>query len=250
LYFGLQEINLSSAQIKVFILLFFLSLPVHAFSKINIVTEVFNPFQTQQSDGQISGWSTDIVRQVLQSTNIDYEINVLPWARAYQTVMYQPETLIFSFLRTKDRKDNFNWLIPLCTVEIAFYTIKSNHKISINNLAEAKTYRIGVERDQAKKEFLVKHGLTKNIIEVDNNQQLREMMKYQRVDIIIASKDYINADQNINNFKHLFTIKELNRTLYLASYKDTANADIDKKITTAYQLQKNNIQRQCVFSGS
>ena len=248
MYFGLQELNLSSAQIKIFLLLCSLSQHVHCYDKIKVVTEVFKPFQTQQSDGQISGWSTDIVRHVLNAAKIDYEFNVLPWARAYQTVKHQPNTLIFSLLRTKERNDNFNWLIPLCTIEIAFYTLESNHGISINNLADAKAYRIGVERDQAKKEFLIKHGLAKNIVEVDNNQQLREMMKYQRVDIIIAAKDYIDADKNINTFKHLFTIQELNRTLYLASYKDTANTDVDEKIKVAYQQQKNNIQRQCAFS--
>ncbi len=55
------------------------------------------------------------------------------------------------------------------------------------------------------------------------------MMKYQRVDMIITSKNYIDANSTIDEFKHIFTIKALNKTIYLTYYKNTSNLEIDKK---------------------
>jgi polar amino acid transport system substrate-binding protein len=194
-----------------------------------------------------------ITKKILQLAKIDYKIRILPWARAYKVATNQPNTLIFSLLRTSDRESKFNWLVPLCTVEMAFYKMGKTKQVMINRLADVKSYKIGIERDQAKKKFLINNGLGKNIIEVDTNIQLRKMMQHNRVDIMIASKSFIN---NYNNHQadlsaqliYVYPVNQLNQTLYLASYKATSNALIDDKITTTYQANSTKLQRQCFLS--
>jgi len=244
---------LSSIKLSLLSLLALISFNGDAFNKINVVTELFSPFQVVAENGELGGWSTTTVNIVLKQTKLDYEINILPWARAYKTVTSQPNTLIFSLLRTLEREDKFNWLVPLCAVESAFYKMGEDKKVTINSIEDAKAYEIGIERGQAKKDFLIAEGLTKKMTEVSNNDQLRLMMQHGRVDIIIASKSFIdnyNAHQVDVSARliHVFSISSLNRTLYLASYKATSNALIDQKIIAAYQENKERIQRQCLLS--
>ena len=92
---------------------------------VHLVTEVFPPYQ-QQSGDELHGWSVDIVRQIMQAAELPYQIDVMPWARAYKTAHSIPDTLIFSLLRTEERENEFAWVAPLCPMRISFYT--SSHR--------------------------------------------------------------------------------------------------------------------------
>lgn len=215
---------MSSFPVSILLLLIVISENLYAFNKITVVTELFSPFQVLDENKVLSGWSTTTVNKILQQTKLDYKINVLPWARAYKVVTNQPNTLIFSLLRTLDREDNFNWLVPLCTLKVSFYKMGGNKQVIINSLADVKAYKIGVERAQVKKDFLIAKGLTKNTVEVNSNIQLREMLKHDRIDMIIASKSFFD-DYN----KH-----QADLSLQLEAVFPI-NVLIDKIIISAYQ---------------
>ena len=77
--------------------------------KIRVLTEDTFPIQYLEN-GKILGPSTELVRSVLNEANIPYSIEILPWARAYNVALTQPNTMIYSLARTEQREDLFQWI--------------------------------------------------------------------------------------------------------------------------------------------
>lgn len=227
-------------KIIIFILLTFISCTkVYASSKLLVVTENYPPFQSLNSEGKLVGVAAEIVNKVLTHSQLEYEIQVMPWARAYQSAKTSPNTLIFSLLQTPSRKELFQWLVPLCKVTTSFYTLTSRIDVNASSLKEIASYRIGIAREQATKFFLESNNLMKNAIEVNDNQQLRKMIQHNRIDLMLSSDNYVKAlqkdnDLAINDLKLLFTVDELNQTLYLAANQHVP-AEITSKIIQSYQ---------------
>ena len=48
---------------------------------LEVVTEQYPPYNYEE-DGQVKGVGTEVVEEVLKEAGIDYNIKVLPWARA------------------------------------------------------------------------------------------------------------------------------------------------------------------------
>jgi hypothetical protein len=60
---------------------------------VNIVTEIFPPFQTV-NNGKLGGISTELVRKILVEADIDYKITPLPWSRSLNIALNKPNTLM------------------------------------------------------------------------------------------------------------------------------------------------------------
>jgi len=218
-------------------------------SELTIVTEDYPPFQYLDDSGKLTGVSANIVRQVLDDTKIDYQIHVFPWARAFKAGKTSPSTLIFSLLRTNSREDSFHWLVPLCQVSTSFYTLQSRPEVIAKSIADISEYKIGVSREQATKTYLSDKGLEANIIEANKNSQLRKMISFGRIDVVLLSDHYANElkqapPSSVNQLKLLFTVKELSRKLYLAANK-YVSPEIIEKITSSYSKVKSTQLAQC-----
>jgi len=64
----------------VFIVIF--SPKIYAETEIVVVTENWAPYNFIEN-GLVKGASTEIVKRVLDNTDLNYSIRVYPWARAY-----------------------------------------------------------------------------------------------------------------------------------------------------------------------
>ena len=75
------------------------SVSVAAAGPLEIVTEIFPPYQTiNHQTLEVTGIASEIVKASFELANLDYTIKVLPWARAYHTVLYTKNTFIYSLL--------------------------------------------------------------------------------------------------------------------------------------------------------
>jgi len=98
-----------------------------------VVTEEFPPYNFTTQDGQRTGACTEIIRLTLAEAGLDPEVQVLPWARAYDTAMNNPGVLIYTILRTKKREDSFYWIGPLVpALAIHFYRLASRSDIQVD----------------------------------------------------------------------------------------------------------------------
>ena len=93
---------------------------VAASDNVIIVTENYPPYNYQQNDQQL-GLPTDIVKMVMDASGLEYEIQFLPWTRAYNMPLEQDNVLIYTIIRTEERESLFHWVVFLGKVE--FYCV-------------------------------------------------------------------------------------------------------------------------------
>ncbi|WP_286829679.1 MULTISPECIES: substrate-binding periplasmic protein [Kordiimonas] len=78
-----------------------------------VYTENYPPFNYAKPDGSVAGLATDRVRQVLDAAGLQYEIKIVPWARAMNYARTRPDALIYTITRTPRREYGFDWLVLL-----------------------------------------------------------------------------------------------------------------------------------------
>ena len=88
---------------------------------LQVVTEDFPPYQVVVKGELVAGSSYIQVQRLLLKAGWSCHSTVLPWARAYTQALQQPDTLIYSLVRTKEREALFHWIYPLGVVDYRFY---------------------------------------------------------------------------------------------------------------------------------
>ena len=76
---------------------------------IEIYTENWPPLNFENG-GKITGFTTDIVREIQRRTKIKGEIKLLPWKRAYFNALNKKNALIYSIVRNPQREGLFRWV--------------------------------------------------------------------------------------------------------------------------------------------
>ncbi|RVU34382.1 transporter substrate-binding domain-containing protein [Rheinheimera riviphila] len=207
---------------------------------VPLVTEIFPPYQQLNAQGQLHGWSVDIVQQLFAEAGLGYETQVLPWPRAVKMANEQPGTFIFSLLQTDERLSKYHWVVPLCPMRISFYAAASRTDVAPRNINEAHNFIVGIEQGQANYKYLINHGFreSKNLVVVGQNHQLRQMLALKRVDLILVSENFVEQ-QNLRHpgqteLRKVFSATELERTLFLAAHLQT-DPDNIKRLQQAYR---------------
>ncbi|MBC3933913.1 transporter substrate-binding domain-containing protein [Undibacterium sp. CY7W] len=156
-------------------------------AELTIVTEHLPPLNYEEQ-GEVTGYSTEIVNAVMRNANLQVPIHVLPWARAYQLALTQANTLIFSITRTKERESDFVWIGPVSPRQIHLYKLKSRKDIQVRSPTDMRSYKLGLVREMASSKELVKqYAIEDKYIDyaptVDSN-----MKKFLvgRVDLVVS----------------------------------------------------------------
>lgn len=206
--------------------------------KIRVVTEDTFPIQYLEN-GKILGPSTELVRSVLNEANIPYSIEVLPWSRAYNTALTQPNTMIYSLARTEQREDLFQWIGSVMRLNYYLVGMESLKLFQPITLESLKKLKIGVIRDSATEQHLIALGF-KNLYLVSKQSQSISMLKLGRIDLFPTNYSSFQSSclhmkvdcQQIKPFYHL---EKLTASLYFALSNQTDSAMVDK-IKAAYQV--------------
>ncbi|SIS66595.1 substrate-binding periplasmic protein [Neptunomonas antarctica] len=192
---------------------------------IQLTTESYPPFNMMASTGEVSGISTDIVRELFARNGLDYEITLLPWNRAYVAALEVPGTGVFSTTRTPDREALFKWVSPLTLNNWVLLSMKARN-IQLNSLEDAKQYRIGGYRGDAIALYLEKQGFKLDLVSRDDLNALKLARK--RIDLWATGHllgAYIAKEQGVEGVVTSLTFKET--TMGLAFHPDTSSALID-----------------------
>lgn len=220
--------------------------------KLNVLSEIYPPYQIMSKEGEIYGWSADKVKRLFERANVEYSAKVYPWARAYQLALTQKNTLIYSLLRTDLREDLFHWVAPLCTIDFSFYRAKNRSDIQVNSMDDAKKYLIATQKGQASTEYLLHLGFKedKNLSTSYNNDNFIQMLFYGRVELIVLSAPFVQSlistkAPHINQIEAVYPIRYLRQKLYLAANLNTPPAII-QKLQKAYEELKPQFDNVCL----
>lgn len=135
----------------------------------------------------LQGYSTDIVRAVLQQLNVNPSIEVLPEDQALHIADTRPNVLLFTFSRTPEREDNYVWLLPVLRKRWQLF-VPVAHLHDIRAVEDFPVlHKIGVVRGDVRERFLQQQSL-RNLVTTSSPKQALIMLQQQQLDAIASSQ--------------------------------------------------------------
>ncbi|MCP4368370.1 MAG: ABC transporter substrate-binding protein [Deltaproteobacteria bacterium] len=208
---------------------------------IQIYCDDAPPTNFRADDGTVTGFTTDIVREIQKRVGNVSEIEIYPWKRAYLMALKKPGIVLFTASRNPDRENKFHWIIQVTTRRSALFS-KAGSSIKINSLDEAKKVRngIGVLRGGNREKYLKNLGFT-NLYSVNIEKQSIILLVFGRIDLIFMSTLEAVTLARINgiSFKeieHKFTVYS-NDSYVMMSKNGTSSETVKMWKNAAQQIK-------------
>jgi len=165
---------------------------IHASSPVQVVTEVFPPFQYFDREGKLTGLSVEIVQlaeKKLYSGNFN-EIEVLPWARAFEQASNTDNVLIFTISQTPSRQDDFQWVYTYEMDNTPYFWVKRNSHLKSLSWSQALLYSTAIPRLDTQYDELLGKGFSadRNLFVTNSFSQAVNMLLADRVTFLYAGK--------------------------------------------------------------
>lgn len=161
-------------------------LGVQASAAMRFYTEEAAPLAFMQ-DGEMRGMSAELVNALIARTGEPSTVEIVPWTRGYYLAQREPDTALFSTVRTPEREASFQWVGPILVGSSRFYSLKSN-PIEVNSLQDAAASGpLALPKKWYSYESLQHMGLS-NLYGVDSAKIMVRMLKRGRVNLI-ATQD-------------------------------------------------------------
>ena len=172
---------------SLWVLMLFLGASLPAMGEeLNVLTTTWIPY-AHESDGRITGVSTEIVRAILNRAGLESKIQLRSWNRAIMTAKTQKNILIYPLMRIPQREDDFIWVCPIFDAELSLFKLKNNTAITLKDLNDAKSYSTGVIKGAAMHQFLVSKGFDEDKGQLHasySNRKSVELLFRGRIDLL------------------------------------------------------------------
>lgn len=153
---------------------------------IQFYTEHYPPLTFRNSYGEISGFGTDIVREVMKRNQSFHEIKLSLWSNGYNLALHQPNFCLFTMDRTPIREDLFQWVGPIGTNTTFFY-IKNGSGITIDKLEDARALNsVGTVSSWFSDQYLRELGFT-NLNAQDDPASMIELLMNGEIDAAVCT---------------------------------------------------------------
>jgi polar amino acid transport system substrate-binding protein len=153
---------------------------------LRIYTEIAPPNQSLDSNGKLSGFAVELVRELQKRIGNQDPIEVVPWVRAYKALESEPNVMLFSVARSAKRNPLFHWVGPISESRFTFY-VKADSPHDIKSLDDARKLRlIGVYTEDARDQYLSRLGFTNLDRSLDEEVMVKKLMD-GRIDALAGS---------------------------------------------------------------
>ncbi|MDC0336221.1 transporter substrate-binding domain-containing protein [Pseudodesulfovibrio sp.] len=194
--------------------LFWAAVPSHAQSldDLTYMTEEYYPFNYEEN-GEVTGISVEILHLTLQEIGMQpRHLELLPWARGYDRVQHEENTVLFSMARTKEREDLFQWAGPIMVVKFVLIA-KKDRNINIESMDDIKGYSIGTVREDVADALLDDYKATARVEAVADMKHNIDKLMDNRLDMVAYEerswqKIVSRNDLSTDDFKTVFILKE------------------------------------------
>ncbi|MGP4846050.1 substrate-binding periplasmic protein [Marinobacter sp. 1Y8] len=198
-----------------------------ATEELRIYTEQYPPYN-MTTNGQpfahttenISGLCTDILKALLANTDLKYGIKLRDLNYGLNRTEQHPNHAIYCVSKTADRESFFNWVGPLSSIKWTLFA-KPGSSIKIDNLEDARKYRIGGYKGDVMTNYLVEKGF--DLLAISNNGLNARRLVEDQIDLWVAdglAGPYLAADAaDVTDLKRVLVFRET--PMYLAINKET-----------------------------
>lgn len=210
------------------------AVPVMASDKVLAVTEDFPPFQYIENE-IITGLSTEIVRAMFEEAEVEADIRLFSWARAYKLALNQKDVVIFSIARTVKREPLFQWIGSIVDYQVFLFKRSDKDEINISHLSDAMKFKTGGVYDDVKQDYLVRQGFEvgKHIQMVKDEKTNLIKLYNKRIDLMPSEAtafNYLLKAQGYqpSDFEKAFYLEGVSSQLYVALSKGSVPETFEK----------------------
>lgn len=150
---------------------------------LSITTESSPPSAMMGEHG-VSGFATEKIRMIMERSGIDYDIEMLPWQRAYTLAQKAPNTCVYSTTRVREREAAFKWVGPTHENDWTLFG-RADRDYKIGSIEDARKYRIGAYNGDVRSEALIAEGFNVDTVQ-DKLANPRKLM-VGRIDLWASS---------------------------------------------------------------
>jgi len=153
---------------------------------LQVYTEQYPPLTFRNEQGEITGFGTDIVSEIMERNNTYTDIRLSSWSNGYQLALINPNFCLFTMDRTTIRENLFQWVGPIGTNRTWFYT-KSGSGITIASLDDAKKLTsIGAVNSWFSTQYLIQQGFV-NLVNDNQPVSLAAKLMKGEIDAFVCS---------------------------------------------------------------
>lgn len=146
---------------------------------LQIYTEQYPPLTFRNNFGEITGFGTDVVNEIMKRNSAYNEIKLSLWSNGYAMALNNPNFCLFTMDRTAIRENLFQWVGPIGTNTTFFYT-RSGSGITIATIEDAKQLTsVGTVSSWFSDQYLRNLGFTNLVAENDPVEMVEKLMAGQ-----------------------------------------------------------------------
>jgi polar amino acid transport system substrate-binding protein len=195
---------------------------IKGISEVQMLTEEYPPV-TFMKDGKVTGFVTDIVREIIARQGIPDQIRLTSWDEAYNVALSNQNVVLFSAERTEKRENLFQWVGPVGKNSAILYA-KKGSGIKINRLEEAKKIAaIATTTNWFTEQYLKDKGFTNLVsspLPITSVKQLMNTEVQISVFTDITIPEIVkNAGYSMDDLEPVFTVS--NTYFYIAVSRGT-----------------------------
>lgn len=198
-----------------------------------LLTENFPPYNMAingknfAQEDNVDGIAVDVVREMFKRAGIKYSLTLrFPWDRIYKLALEKPGYGVFVTARLPEREGLFKWVGPIGPDDWVLLA-RGDSKLVVNNLQQAKQYRIGAYKGDAIAEHLEKEGL-QPVTSLRDQENAKKLMAGQ-IDLWATGDPagrYLARQEGVSGLKTLLRFNSAQ--LYLALNKEVPDEVVQK----------------------
>lgn len=208
---------------------------------LTIVSDPYPPLGYVK-DGEIVGFTVDLIKLLQQRTGIEGKFVMYPWARAYEMAQKEKDILIYQLTYTEERARLFQLVGPIYHATDSLWKLKARKDVVVRDLKDAKQYRIGTVRDYFTHKYLLENGFQegKNLDAVHDDDMNVHKLAAGRIDLMFLDELVFNyrvkeLGYKRDDFDNAFPV--VSHDEYLAFSRPTS-ADVVSRFAKALLAMK------------
>jgi len=151
-------------------------------TELTIATEDLVPYNYEK-DGKVKGISVEIVKAIQKKVGNSDKIELQSWNKAYQRTLSEPNNMLFSTYRTKEREDLFKWVGPISASNVNLFK-RSDNPLEIKTLDDAKKVKFIAAGPKTNIDYIVLSKLGfENLSNLDTQSNTIALIINKRADL-------------------------------------------------------------------
>ena len=173
---------------------------------LTLYAEDLAPYNMIDND-HVTGISSEILATALGRVQVGFVQRVVSWKRAYHEALTDPNSCVYSAVKSPDREPLFHWVGPIAQDSLVVFVLPDSG-IQARTLAEMKGYRTFVPQGDYAEQRLRENGVV--IVPPPPVEKQMDMMLAGRIDFWVANRSQAQSEARRSGvqLKELFAYED------------------------------------------